>query len=99
MGDLGTRDGLLLAIYLIGASTAGFVLFGVDKARAKKGRWRIPEKVLLGAALFGGAPGCLAGMYLFRHKTRRWYFRWGIPLTLLLQLAACWAILSFWRRC
>lgn len=98
MADVWAWGGLLLAIYLISANGVGFVLFGVDKARAKNGQWRIPEKVLLGSALLGGASGCLAGMYLFRHKTRRWYFRWGIPLILLLQLSAC-RIVSLWLRC
>ena len=57
---------------------------------ARAHRRRIPEKVLFGAAWLGGAPGCLAGMYLFRHKTRHWYFRWGMPLILLIQLLAGW---------
>ena len=65
--------------YLAAASTAGFLLMSSDKARAKKGSWRIPEKTFFGVALLGGTPGCLAGMYLFHHKTRHWYFRWGIP--------------------
>ena len=56
--------------YLAAASTAGFLLMGSDKARAKKGSWRIPEKTFFGVALLGGTPGCLAGMYLFHHKTR-----------------------------
>ena len=77
-----------LAAYLIAASAAGFLLMGADKARAKRRRWRIPEKILFGTALLGGTPGCLAGMYLFRHKTRHPAFRFGMPLILLVQLAA-----------
>ncbi len=99
MEDVWAWGRLLPAVYLIGVNAAGFVLFGADKARAKKGCWRIPEKVLFGAALLGGTPGCLAGMYLFRHKTRRRLFCWGMPLILLLQLAAGWAVFLLWRRC
>ncbi len=87
-----------LTVYLICVSLVGFALFGADKARARKGRWRIPEKVLFGVAFLGGTPGCLVGMHLFRHKTRRWYFRWGIPLILLIQLLGCTAPFYFRRQ-
>ena len=67
-----------------------FALMGIDKRRAKTGRWRIPEKTLfLAAALFGGLGGTL-GMFLFRHKTKHWYFRVFFPLFLLLQAALIW---------
>ncbi|MDD3192497.1 MAG: DUF1294 domain-containing protein [Oscillospiraceae bacterium] len=86
--------------YLAAASAAGFLLMGSDKIRAQKGRWRVPEKALFGAALLGGTPGCLAGMYLFRHKTRHWYFRWGMPLILLVQVAtAIWIFCRIKRLC
>ena len=86
--------------YLAAASTAGFLLMGSDKARAKKGSWRIPQKTFFGVALLGGTPGCLAGMYLFHHKTRHWYFRWGIPLILLFQICiAVWIIRCMGRLC
>ncbi len=51
-----------------------FILYGADKRRARKGHWRIPESVLLGFGFFGGSIGALLGMYLFRHKTKHWYF-------------------------
>ena len=64
-----------------------FVLMGLDKAKARRGTWRISEKTLFVFALFGGAPGGTAGMFLFRHKTRHWYFRFGFPLLAAAQLA------------
>ena len=75
-------------IYLILMNLIGFGLMGVDKQRARRRDWRIPEKVLFGAALLGGSVGAWAGMYLFHHKTRHWYFVVGMPLILAAQLAA-----------
>lgn len=65
----------------------GFALMGIDKHRAKKRAFRIPEATLFLIALIGGSIGSLAGMYAFRHKTRHWYFVYGMPLIILLQLA------------
>ena len=77
-------------IYLILMNLIGFGLMGVDKQRARRRDWRIPEKVLFGAALLGGSVGAWAGMYLFRHKTRHWYFVVGMPLILAVQAALVW---------
>lgn len=64
-----------------------FCLMGVDKRRAKRGAWRIPEKTLfLVTALMGGIGGT-AGMLFFRHKTKHWYFRLGFPALMVLQIA------------
>lgn len=77
--------------YLAAVNLVTLALYGIDKARARRGKWRIPEKTLLLLPLLGGSVGALAGMHLFRHKTKHWYFRWGIPAMLLLQLAlAAW---------
>ena len=65
-----------------------YSLMSVDKAHARQNKRRIPEKVLFLIALFGGSMGSLVGMYSFRHKTRHWYFVVGMPLILILQLAA-----------
>ena len=63
-----------------------FVMFGVDKRRSKiAGARRIPEKTLFSVALLGGAFGAAAGMFAFRHKTRHWYFRCGLPLLSIVQ--------------
>ena len=69
------------------ASLLDFVLMGTDKWKAKRNRWRVPEKTLFLVALLGGSPGAILGMYAFRHKTRHWYFKWGLPAILVAQIA------------
>lgn len=85
----------LIGAYLAAINAAAFFAFGGDKLRAKtKGARRTPEKALFALALLGGSFGALAGMHLFRHKTRHWYFRYGIPAILLGQAAlAAWKFL------
>lgn len=87
-----------LYIYLgavFALSAAAFIAYGADKSKARRGAWRIPEKVLLGLSFFGGAAGGLCGMLLFRHKTRHWYF-WAVNvLGLLWQTAAAVCICLF----
>ena len=80
----------LLGLYLVAVNLAAFVLMGVDKRRAKRGAWRISERALFLPALLGGALGGTLGMRVFRHKTKHWYFRWGLPAILVLQLLAVW---------
>ena len=79
------------AVILLGwvalISLIGFILMGVDKYRARRDMWRIPEKTLLTCALLGGTPGVILGMNRFRHKTKHWYFRYGLPALLIVQLA------------
>ena len=82
-----------LFYYLIAVNVLAFVLMGIDKRRAKQNAWRIPEKTLFLPAILGGALGGVAGMRLFHHKTRHWYFRYGFPL-----LAALDAALLLWLR-
>ena len=77
----------ILKVWLIGVNLAAFVLMGADKYRARRGRWRIPERTLFLPPLLGGALGGLIGMRVFHHKTRHWYFRYGLPLLLAAQLA------------
>ena len=76
-----------LWLYLLLINLVALVVYGVDKHRAKKGKWRISEKTLFLVALIGGSVGAIAGMYLFRHKTKHWYFRIGLPVILAAQLA------------
>lgn len=78
----------ILKIYLAVMNLAAFCMFGIDKSRARRGRWRIPERRLVAAALFGGSLGALAGMYVFHHKTRHKLFSAGIPLIAVLQAGA-----------
>ena len=75
-----------LMFWFLGWSLAAFLAMGIDKRRAKLGMWRIPEATLFLLAFLGGAFGATLGMHLFRHKTRHWYFRWGLPLIFLAQL-------------
>ena len=74
-----------LFYYLFLINLFAFILYGIDKRKAIKHQWRISEKVLLCIAIIGGSIGALLGMILFHHKTRHWYFRYGLPLILLIQ--------------
>ena len=65
-----------------------FLAYGLDKLKAVKNWWRIPEWVLMGLAVFGGSLGAFLGMVVFRHKTRKLKFRFGIPLIILLHALA-----------
>ena len=76
-----------LFIYLAAINVIGFAAMGIDKSRARKEAWRIPEKTLFLISLLGGSLGSLIGMYHFHHKTRHWYFVIGMPLILVAQLA------------
>lgn len=83
----------MLEWILIGLNALCFILMGQDKARARRGQWRIPEKTLfLSAACFGAVGGTL-GMYFFHHKTRHWYFKLFFPAMAVVQIA----LLAGWR--
>lgn len=84
---------LWLGIYLIVVNLAGFAMMGIDKSRARKRAWRIPEAHLMIVALIGGSVGSILGMWIFRHKTRHWYFAYGLPVILILQLAIVVALI------
>ena len=77
----------VLIFYFLIINAIGLVLMYADKQFARKNLWRIPEATLFTAALLGGSIGSLAGMYLFRHKTKHWQFVLGIPLILAGQIA------------
>ena len=80
--------------YLAAVNLVTFTVYGVDKAKARRGAWRVPEKTLFLLPLLGGSLGALLGMKVFRHKTKHWYFVWGIPLILVAQIAlAIWLYL------
>ena len=64
----------IYSVYLTLVSIISYCLYASDKSKAKRGQWRIPEKVLLGFSFFGGAIGGYLGMKIFRHKTKHWYF-------------------------
>ena len=75
-----------LFLYLILINAVSFLLMLVDKHKARKNLWRIPEATLMGVAAIGGSFGALAGMYLIRHKTKHRKFTVGIPLMLLIHI-------------
>lgn len=84
----------LILLYLLIINAVGFLLMLVDKLKAKKNLWRIPEATLLTAAALGGSIGCLIGMYTVRHKTKHLKFTIGVPLILIAQIAlAVWLFL------
>lgn len=78
----------IIAGYLLMMNLVGFAVMGIDKKRAVKRLWRIPESTLFIIALIGGSLGSIIGMYFFHHKTRHWHFVYGMPLILLVQIAA-----------
>ena len=82
-------------LYLLLINAAAFLLMLVDKLKAKKNRWRIPERTLFGSALLGGSIGAILGMYTFRHKTKHLIFTLGMPAILIAQVAlAIWIFLK-----
>ena len=75
-----------IIIYIVLINIAGFASMGIDKWKAKHRQWRIPEATLFALAIFGGSLGSVIGMYSFRHKTKHWYFRYGLPVILIVQI-------------
>ena len=88
----------LLLVYLVIINAAGFLSMLIDKRKARKNLWRIPEATLLWLAALGGSLGSLAGMYLVRHKTRKAKFTLGIPLILAAQILLAMAVLFLCLR-
>lgn len=78
----------MIPVYLLLVNAAAFVLMLVDKYKAKRNLWRIPEATLMMSAAIGGSAGALLGMYTFRHKTRHPKFTIGIPVILTVQILA-----------
>lgn len=77
----------LINIYLAAINVVTFFIFGIDKWKAKRSKWRIPETTLLGLAVIGGSIGAWLGMKVWHHKTMHKKFKYGIPLILLAQIA------------
>ncbi|MBQ6577822.1 MAG: DUF1294 domain-containing protein [Bacteroidales bacterium] len=84
----------VLIAYLIVINLVTLFAFIIDKKKAKRSKWRIPEATLLGLAVLGGSIGAWLGMRLWRHKTLHNKFRFGIPLIFLAQLAAAFFLLK-----
>ncbi len=75
-----------IAVYLAVINLAGFISMGLDKSKARRNKWRIPEATLFLFAIFGGSIGCLLGMRTFHHKTQKPRFYIGIPIILGIQV-------------
>ena len=73
--------------YLLAINIATFFLYGIDKYKAKKGRWRISEATLLLMAVIGGSIGAWVGMRIWHHKTMHKKFKYGIPVIIIFQVA------------
>jgi uncharacterized membrane protein YsdA (DUF1294 family) len=78
---------VIIIYYLLVINAVAFIVYGIDKLKARKGRWRIPESTLLLLAIVGGSVGAWFGMKAWHHKTMHLKFKYGLPAILLLQLA------------
>ena len=83
----------LILIYFVIINIITFALYGIDKRRAVKDKWRIPENTLLGAAFIGGSFGAFAGMQLFRHKTKHGMFRILVPAYMIVHIAILFLVI------
>ena len=79
---------MMLMYYLLAVNVLTFIVYGVDKWKARRGHWRVPEATLMGLAALGGSVGAWLAMQLFRHKTQKKKFRYGVPVLFVLQVAA-----------
>ena len=86
--------GRIFIVYLLLANVIAFAMYGIDKRKAMKDQWRIPEKTLLLAALIGGSFGAFVGMQVFHHKTKHWKFILGVPACMILYVAL--GVLYWW---
>ena len=85
--------GQLVLIYLVAINVATFFTYGLDKWKAKHGRWRIPESTLLLSAALGGSTGAFLGMKMFHHKTRKAKFYLGVPALWIIQVILLWYLM------
>ena len=86
----------IVLLYLVAVNLVTFFIYGIDKFKSKRARWRVPEATLLWLAAVGGSIGAWLGMKLWHHKTLHKKFRYGIPLILMAQIAI--VLLAVWGR-
>lgn len=79
----------ILLFFIIGINIITFTMYGIDKLKAKKGKWRIPEATLLLLAIVGGSIGAWCGMKVWHHKTMHKKFKYGVPMILMIQIGLC----------
>ena len=77
----------IVIIYLVIINVVTFLMYGIDKWKARNSKWRIRETALLGLAVLGGSIGAWIGMIVWHHKTRHKKFRYGVPAIIIFQLA------------
>lgn len=88
-----------LAYYLLAINVVTFIVYGIDKYKAKKAKWRIPEATLLLLAVLGGSIGAWMGMKVWHHKTMHKKFKYGIPAILLIQIALMTYLhMNIWKQ-
>jgi len=86
----------IIVLYLVIINVLTFLLYGIDKWKAKRSRWRIPESVLLGMAAVGGSVGAWLGMRIWHHKTQHKKFRYGVPAILAAQIVLLvWVVVNY----
>jgi len=85
----------VIGIYLAVINIVTFLLFGIDKWKARRSKWRIEESTLLWWAALGGSIGAWLGMHVWHHKTLHRKFTWGVPVILLVQIAIAGAIVYY----
>jgi uncharacterized membrane protein YsdA (DUF1294 family) len=86
----------ITVISILAINLLTFLLYGIDKWKAKRARWRIPESVLLGMAAVGGSVGALLGMRVWHHKTQHKKFRYGVPAILVAQIVLLvWIVVNY----
>ena len=83
----------VIGLYYLCVNIVAFILYGLDKKYAREGRWRIPEKTLLGIAMIGGAAGAWIGMQTFRHKTKHLSFRVLVPLFVVVHVGIIYKLI------
>lgn len=84
-----------IIIYLVAINVIAFLAMGIDKWKAKRNAWRIPEQTLLSLVVLGGGIGGIVGMYTFRHKTKKPRFFIGFPLILIIEIAVAIYLIFF----
>ena len=88
-----------LAYYLLAINVVTFIVYGIDKYKAKKAKWRIPEATLLLLAVLGGSIGAWMGMKVWHHKTMHKKFKYGIPAILLIQITLmAYLHMNLWKQ-
>jgi uncharacterized membrane protein YsdA (DUF1294 family) len=83
-----------ISIIIVIINIVTFIIYGIDKYKAKKGKWRIPENSLIGLAIIGGSIGAYLGMRVWHHKTMHLKFKYGIPLIIIIQLIAAYMLVK-----